>query len=124
MDVLKWQYDRVQKRLPSNGWLLGSRSPSSDDYRRAFPVHQLDSTVLRSAGGKFADHVQTCLKNSAGPLLPASFIQGCKMSFADDCITAAWMGHASVLVKMEGVTFLTDPVFSSRCSPVQWAGPK
>ena len=41
-----------------------------------------------------------------------------------DFITAVWMGHASVLVKMEGVTFLTDPVFSERCSPVQWAGPK
>ncbi|CAL8463129.1 g2663 [Coccomyxa elongata] len=41
-----------------------------------------------------------------------------------DFITAVWMGHASVLVKMEGITFLTDPVFSQRCSPVQWAGPK
>ena len=35
-----------------------------------------------------------------------------------------WIGHASCLVQMEGVAFLTDPVFSERCSPTQWAGPK
>jgi N-acyl-phosphatidylethanolamine-hydrolysing phospholipase D len=40
------------------------------------------------------------------------------------CIQAAWLGHASMLVQMEGVTFLTDPVLSARCSPVQWLGPK
>lgn len=28
-----------------------------------------------------------------------------------------WMGHASVLVEMEGITILTDPIFSQRCSP-------
>jgi len=27
-----------------------------------------------------------------------------------------WIGHASLLVQMHGVTFLTDPVLSDRCS--------
>ena len=27
-----------------------------------------------------------------------------------------WIGHASLLVQMHGVTFLTDPVLSERCS--------
>lgn len=38
---------------------------------------------------------------------------------------ACWVGHATLLVQLEGVTFLTDPVFSQRCSPVQvgvWRG--
>ena len=35
-----------------------------------------------------------------------------------------WIGHASCLVKINGVTVLTDPIFSERCSPVQFAGPK
>lgn len=34
------------------------------------------------------------------------------------------MGHATLLVQMEGLTFLTDPVFSQRASPVQFLGPK
>ena len=34
-----------------------------------------------------------------------------------------WIGHATFLVRMDGVTFLTDPVFSERASPVSFAGP-
>jgi len=35
-----------------------------------------------------------------------------------------WLGHATVLVEIDGSTVLTDPVFSSRASMVQFAGPK
>ena len=35
-----------------------------------------------------------------------------------------WLGHATLLAEVEGSTFLTDPVFSSRASAVQWFGPK
>lgn len=34
-----------------------------------------------------------------------------------------WIGHATFLVRMDGVTFLTDPMFSKRASPLSWAGP-
>lgn len=30
-------------------------------------------------------------------------------------VHAAWVGHSTVLLKIEGVTILTDPVFSERC---------
>ncbi|XP_059153637.1 N-acyl-phosphatidylethanolamine-hydrolyzing phospholipase D-like [Physella acuta] len=42
----------------------------------------------------------------------------------DSGIRHMWIGHATSLVQFEGVTFLTDPVFSLRCSPSQWVGPK
>ena len=35
-----------------------------------------------------------------------------------------WIGHITVLAQMGGLNILTDPVFSDRCFPVQWAGPK
>jgi L-ascorbate metabolism protein UlaG (beta-lactamase superfamily) len=35
-----------------------------------------------------------------------------------------WIGHASALVQLGGINVLTDPIFSERASPVQWAGPK
>lgn len=35
-----------------------------------------------------------------------------------------WIGHSTFLVRMEGMTFLTDPMFSERASPVSFAGPK
>ena len=33
------------------------------------------------------------------------------------------LGHSTVLLKMNGQFLVTDPVFSERASPVQWAGP-
>jgi N-acyl-phosphatidylethanolamine-hydrolysing phospholipase D len=35
-----------------------------------------------------------------------------------------WIGHSTFLVRMDGVTFLTDPMFSDRASPVSFAGPR
>lgn len=35
-----------------------------------------------------------------------------------------WIGHATMLVHIGGLTVLTDPIFSERASPVQFAGPK
>ncbi|MDN3614995.1 MBL fold metallo-hydrolase [Vibrio gallaecicus] len=34
------------------------------------------------------------------------------------------LGHSSVAMKLDNQLILTDPVFSDRASPVQWAGPK
>ncbi|MES2941825.1 MAG: MBL fold metallo-hydrolase [Pseudomonadota bacterium] len=33
------------------------------------------------------------------------------------------LGHSTMLLKLGGHFYLTDPVFSERASPVQWAGP-
>ena len=38
--------------------------------------------------------------------------------------SVTWIGHATLLVRMDGVTFLTDPIFSERASPVSFAGPE
>ncbi len=34
------------------------------------------------------------------------------------------VGHATVLIQTQGLNILTDPVWSERASPVQWAGPR
>lgn len=34
-----------------------------------------------------------------------------------------WIGHATMLVRFDGTTFLTDPILSDRASPVSFAGP-
>ncbi len=35
-----------------------------------------------------------------------------------------FVNHATVLVQMDGVNILTDPIWSERCSPVSFAGPR
>ncbi|HEX5683420.1 MAG TPA: MBL fold metallo-hydrolase [Ideonella sp.] len=35
-----------------------------------------------------------------------------------------WVGHATVLAQLGGLNVLTDPIFSDRASPVQFAGPR
>ena len=34
------------------------------------------------------------------------------------------VNHSTVLIQADGLNLLTDPIWSARCSPVSWAGPK
>ncbi len=42
---------------------------------------------------------------------------------SSDTPRVTWIGHASVLVEMDGVRFLTDPTWSETASPVSFIGP-
>ena len=35
-----------------------------------------------------------------------------------------WINHCTFLVEIDGLRFLTDPIWSKRCSPFQFIGPK
>ncbi|KAJ1894040.1 Protein-lysine N-methyltransferase efm4 [Kickxella alabastrina] len=50
-------------------------------------------------------------------------LNNAKISEPSD-LQLTWLGHASLLLQINGATVLCDPVFSERCSPVQWMGPK
>ena len=39
-------------------------------------------------------------------------------------ISVTPVGHATFLIQMDGLNILTDPIWSDRCSPVSWVGPK
>jgi N-acyl-phosphatidylethanolamine-hydrolysing phospholipase D len=41
-----------------------------------------------------------------------------------DSASLTWVGHATFLIQIAGLNLLTDPVWSERCSPVQFAGPR
>ncbi len=38
--------------------------------------------------------------------------------------TVTWVGHATLLVQVDGENILTDPIWSDRASPVGFAGPR
>ena len=39
-------------------------------------------------------------------------------------LRVTWFGHSAMLVEMDGVRMLVDPVWDERAAPVSWAGPK
>lgn len=49
---------------------------------------------------------------------PADFAQSPKQN------GVWWLGHSTMLVRLNGQMILTDPIFSERASPVTFAGPK
>jgi N-acyl-phosphatidylethanolamine-hydrolysing phospholipase D len=88
---------------------------------------------------KFFDILRWKLINKLpGPMLPKNSQELDKLlpvrqpDFSEDIPTdharLTWLGHASVLLQVpvgnRTVKILTDPVFSERCSPYQWIGPK
>ncbi|TDW64412.1 L-ascorbate metabolism protein UlaG (beta-lactamase superfamily) [Novosphingobium sp. PhB55] len=49
------------------------------------------------------------------PVVPESRVEGLRVTM---------VGHATLLIQVGGLNILTDPVWSDRASPVQFAGPK
>src|SRR5690348_6640025 len=47
-------------------------------------------------------------------VLPAPFVPSPKL-WPDQGLHAAWLGHSTVLLKIDGFTILTDPVLGKRC---------
>lgn len=39
-------------------------------------------------------------------------------------LRVTWLGHSTVLLELDGVRVLTDPVFAARASPLDWVGPE
>lgn len=96
------------------------------------PSHHGDNGFINTdpdfAEAGFTDMAPWILKK-----LPAAFSGSEKIEIPHDyndgqllaerrTYTATWIGHSTVLVQMEGKTFLTDPVWSERVGPFKWAG--
>ncbi len=56
--------------------------------------------------------------------VPSGFSDIPPMQVADNKIRFSFVGHASWLIQTAGLNILIDPVWSERCSPVSFAGPK
>ncbi len=43
---------------------------------------------------------------------------------APGCVAITFINHDTFLIRLPDCVVLTDPIFSERCSPVSWAGPR
>jgi L-ascorbate metabolism protein UlaG (beta-lactamase superfamily) len=109
-------FEAPKYRGPKSG-----RGPKSDhfDGKR---FHNLQAT--RHAG--FTDMVKWLTNRQHGPWDEWREIEPAKppRRVEGGALQVTWVNHSTFLVQTENVNILTDPIWSLRCSPVQWAGPK
>ena len=106
-----------------------------------------DATRLRASpefvGGRFANPEPTHLmaarqwgralrewlfgKEMRAPICPLPVVTDAAARLAAPAasgLRVTWLGHSTTLVELDGVTVLTDPMWSERASPSRWLGPK
>lgn len=102
---------RLQRMQASPEW-------HDDHFENPEPMwNDMRSALLRMFEATPNDVPQTPVPvlNSDGALLAQPPASGLRVT---------WFGHSSTLVEIDGVTVLTDPIWSERPSPIGWAGPK
>lgn len=88
------------------------KNPHISDGKRSF------KDVCLWKMGYFQDHKEEVVcPTTFCSLLPSSLIDPVKP-------TATWINHSTFLLKIDGYHILTDPIWSDRCSPFSFFGPK
>ena len=77
-----------------------------------------------SAGTRFAYIWRRTWEPARSSDVPREANDGAALRANGSEPTVTWIGHATVLLQLDGVNLLTDPHWGSRASPVSWAGPR
>jgi N-acyl-phosphatidylethanolamine-hydrolysing phospholipase D len=104
---------------------LFSGAPRSDDGRFTNPAGDLTHGTLSVRFPFILRRMGTYFRAADGaPLRVANDGAFLRENTRHNKPTVTWVGHATLLVQFEHVTFLTDPTWSNRPSPVAGIGPK
>jgi L-ascorbate metabolism protein UlaG (beta-lactamase superfamily) len=79
------------------------------------------STILKVLPLYFTNKAERVPRRTLGPFATDVAVYG---TAPQSGLRVTWMGHSSVLVEIDGVRVLIDPVWDERASPMRWAGPK
>ena len=99
-----------------------SSSPQRHDgkFRNPVAMHKLGFVKTLKLVGTMLSKPANTVPAKPIPVVPLSRAQ--LLAAPDRSLFR--LGHSTMLLKLNGQFWLTDPVFSERASPVQWAGPK
>ena len=50
-DVRRWNRERKEAGIPTEGWLTGKRNPTEADWKAAFPLEAVDYAALNNPPG-------------------------------------------------------------------------
>jgi len=91
-----------------------------------FDGEQFVNATKRSRPG-YGDMVTLATSRKPGPWYPGTRNQAFPSPprrVGRGALRVTFVNHATTLVQMDGLNILTDPIYSERCSPVEFAGPK
>jgi L-ascorbate metabolism protein UlaG (beta-lactamase superfamily) len=77
--------------------------------------------MFRVLGRYLTNREERTPKRSLGPFRTATSIFNSPPASG---LRVTWLGHSSMLIEIDGMRVLVDPVFDERASPMSWAGPK
>lgn len=114
------------------GGLAVTRSHAANRYYSGPVSDHFDGRIFFNPGGtpprKFTDLLRWQLSDGRKkwPEKWPSPFAGAKPDarVGDTAMRVTMVGHATLLIQTGGVNILTDPLWSERASPVQFAGPK
>ncbi|HEX8904358.1 MAG TPA: MBL fold metallo-hydrolase [Longimicrobiaceae bacterium] len=109
--------------MPSDGGSTGSHHGPDGRFRNPWPdsgTHGLRDVARMLWEQRRGERAPTPARGSFPTAEPTIVRPRADRAIA----TATWMGHSTVLLQVGGLNVLTDPVWSERASPVQWAGPR
>jgi hypothetical protein len=101
---------------------LASHQFRDGSFRNTF---QADAGLSGPKGPIFREFLFGGKKRKPPGIIPvASPLEAWGGSISSTRFRVTWLGHSTMLLELDGLRVLTDPVFGSRLGPVSFAGPK
>jgi len=109
--------------LQGNTRVTPGRSALSLETERTRPIRILEGGALERARVLWDFYLnKPADTRPAGDIPVRPLTREALLAAPDQTVTR--LGHSTVLIKLDGTFWLTDPVFSERSSPVRFAGPQ
>lgn len=104
------------------------RLQASPNYRKG-KFHNLEETIMKMPPGMIPKIIWDSNKpgverEPTGPIPNLAFDREKWIAIEASETAVCWLGHSSLMLKIDGRTFLFDPVFGKRASMFSFAGPK
>jgi L-ascorbate metabolism protein UlaG (beta-lactamase superfamily) len=116
--------ERLERMRASAQWMASDQGgKTSGRFRNVFPI----APGLRDPAAKMPSLTEFLCggaRRVPSAPLPSLDPRDTWRKAVDTGLRATWLGHSTVLVEIDGVRLLTDPVWGQRASPSQLAGPK
>jgi L-ascorbate metabolism protein UlaG (beta-lactamase superfamily) len=95
------------------------RGPVTDHFdgrhfHNGNPLWQSEGSFIKWMLNRERGYWREWVNDPAGPRPPARV----------DDLRVTFVNHSTMLIQIDGINILTDPIWSDRCSPVSFAGPK